>query len=74
MPKLAFGLYLCGIDLKFLFTIGQESQFSADTKIRNSKEWDLFYHTVSAELNVDLLITVEIEYRKWGNLHYIAYV
>jgi len=74
VPKLAFSLYLCSVDLKFFLTVGQESQFSTDTKIRNSQERYLLYHAVSTELNVDLLITVEVEYGKWSDLHYITYI
>jgi hypothetical protein len=62
VPKLAFCFYLRCVDLKFLLTISQESQFGADTKIRNSQERYLFNHAISTEFNVNLLVTVEVKY------------
>jgi hypothetical protein len=74
VPKLAFSFNLCCVYLKFLFTVSQEPQFSADAKIRNREERYFLNHAISAEFNVNLLVTVEIENSQGRDLHNVAYV
>lgn len=74
MPKLAFSFNLCCVYLKFLFAVSQEPQLSADAKIRNREEGYFLNHAISAEFNVDLLVTVKIEDSQRSDLHYVAYV
>ena len=72
MPKLTFRLYLNWINGQLLFWTDQESKFSWNAEVRDGQVADLLKDWVSAEFNIDFLVTVQVVDCQRRDLHYIS--